>query len=68
MKKLKTSSDGITSGFIAFLKNYGVIGLAIAVRHETSVDQILGRADVALYRAKGSGRNRVAFDRRADAA
>ncbi|HIH24533.1 TPA: hypothetical protein HA251_05855 [Candidatus Woesearchaeota archaeon] len=38
MKKLKEAaasvkggSDKITGGFIAFLKNYGVIGLAIAV-------------------------------------
>ena len=44
------------------------IGLAIAGRQENAVDQVLGRADVALYRAKGSGRNRAAIDRRADAA
>ena len=42
------------------------IGLAIAGSQENSVDQVLGRADVALYRAKGS--NRAAIDRRADAA
>ncbi len=44
------------------------IGLAIASRRETTVDQVLGRADIALYRAKGSGRNRAVIDRRADAA
>lgn len=31
MKKLKAASDHITGGFIAFLKEYGIIGLAIAV-------------------------------------
>ena len=31
MAKLKEASDKITGGFIAFLKEYGIIGLAIAV-------------------------------------
>lgn len=31
MKKLKEASDKITGGFVAFLKEYGIIGLAIAV-------------------------------------
>src|SRR5438128_12248880 len=29
--KMKTVSDNITNGFISFLKEYGIIGLAIAV-------------------------------------
>ena len=44
------------------------VGLAMAGRREQSIEQVLSRADIALYRAKGSGRNRVAIDRRPEAA
>ena len=38
---MKSGSDGITSGFIAFLKNYGVIGLAIAVVIGAAVSKLV---------------------------
>lgn len=42
------------------------VGLAIADKQEYSIEQITGRADTALYRAKGGGRNRMVVDRRAE--
>jgi large conductance mechanosensitive channel len=39
---LKAGSDSISSGFIAFLKNYGVIGLAIAVIIGAAVGKLVG--------------------------
>ena len=39
---IKESSDGISAGFIAFLKNYGIIGLAIAVIIGAAVGKLVG--------------------------
>jgi large conductance mechanosensitive channel len=39
--KLKSASDHITNGFIAFLKEYGIIGLAIAVIIGTAVTKLV---------------------------
>ena len=44
------------------------IGLAFATRSDHSVEQVIARADDALYRAKEGGRNRVVVDHRAEAA
>jgi large conductance mechanosensitive channel len=39
---LKGSSDRLTGGFIAFLKEYGIIGLAIAVIIGAAVGKLVG--------------------------
>jgi len=44
------------------------IGLAVQLETDRSIEQILARADEALYRAKGSGRNRVVADQQTEAA
>ena len=38
---LKSSSDKLSSGFIEFLKNYGIIGLAIAVIIGAAVGKVV---------------------------
>lgn len=38
------------------------ISIGIAFTPAADLDQLLGRADVALYRAKGDGRDRIQFD------
>jgi diguanylate cyclase (GGDEF)-like protein len=35
------------------------IGMALAYESDVSLEQIMARADRALYHAKGTGRNRV---------
>jgi diguanylate cyclase (GGDEF)-like protein len=44
------------------------IGLAIQLETDRSIEQVMARADEALYRAKGSGRNRVVADQQTEAA
>lgn len=41
MKGLRESSGALTNGFIAFLKEYGIIGLAIAVIIGTAVGKLV---------------------------
>jgi diguanylate cyclase (GGDEF)-like protein len=43
------------------------IGLTVATATDRSIEQIIARADGALYRAKGGGRNRVVVDRQVEA-
>lgn len=41
MKHLREASDKFTGGFIAFLKEYGIIGLAIAVIIGAAVSKLV---------------------------
>jgi diguanylate cyclase (GGDEF)-like protein len=43
------------------------VGLTVATPADRSIEQVIARADDALYRAKGSGRNRVVKDHPAEA-
>ena len=44
------------------------VGVAIELESDHSIEQVIMRADDALYRAKGNGRNQVATDQRLQAA
>ncbi len=57
-KKLSTSI--VHKGHVSF--NFQVsIGVATLKETDTSIEKILNKADQALYKAKNSGRNKVAF-------
>lgn len=46
---------------IADYENTSSIGIALFLGHECTVDELLGRADMAMYQAKAGGRNTFRF-------
>ena len=56
----------LADGFSARLET--AIGLAAQLETDRSIEQVIIRADDALYRAKHAGRNQVATDQRPEAA